>query len=208
MADTIEAFVSRLQTQGLEQGKKAAEQIKADADAQAQQIIRKAQDEARKIVQDAEAQAKAVKTRTSAELELAARDTQLRLRDALVKSIEAVIRRGAEEKLRNREFLSGVIHELILAYAHADIEGKVMEIHVDEPTRHQLVDWVMTEITAKVGDKISLELQDGLRQAGFEYSINGSTVEVTLDSVTAALKSLVGPHIRELLDKAQGQEKS
>jgi len=208
MPDTIEAFVSRLQTEGLEQGKQAAEKICQDAQAQAQNIVKQAQDQASRIIQDAENQANAIVARGKTELDLAARDTLLKLRDALSRVIEATLRRAVNERLEDADFLKNILHELILSYAKADIEGDTLEIHVSEQTRKQLLDWVINEIAEKVSDKMSIDLKSSLHQAGFEYSITGSTVEVTVESVTAALKSLVGPELRDVLDNALAQEKS
>ena len=205
MAETIEQFVHRIQTEGVEAGQQQADQIIADANARAEQIVADADARAESIVADAEAQARSVRERSETELRLAARDTVLRLREALGMAIEQVLRQAVGEKLDDVDFLGNLLHEIVMLHARDDEHGgHLMTVNVPVEKREKLVDWAIQEIgQAKVeGLRPRLDLHATLSQAGFEYTTSDATVEVTVNAVVDALKDLVTPRLRELLDQA------
>jgi len=57
MTETIESFVAKLKTEGMEAGQKQAQQLCDDAKQQAQQIISQANEQAEKIIADAKVKA-------------------------------------------------------------------------------------------------------------------------------------------------------
>ena len=74
MTETIESFVEKLKSEGVEEGKRQAEQLREDAEQQARQIISDAEKQAQKAIGDAKAEAESILFRNRTELELAARD--------------------------------------------------------------------------------------------------------------------------------------
>ncbi len=205
MAESIENFVAKLQTEGVQAGQQAAEKLRHEAEKQAEDIVSQAKQQAEEIVATAGTQADAVAARTQTELELAARDVVLRLRQTLSRALEAVLARGAKEKLADVDFLGKVLHELILIYAKSDLEGTdSIKINVSEEIREKLVKWALHEIGQDKTDKlgISLNLKGRLATAGFEYTVAGATIEVTVSSAVEALSQLVAPSLGEILDKA------
>ena len=52
---------------------------------------------------------------------------------------------------------------------------------------------------------MSIILKGHLARAGFEYKVDGGTVEVTPESVVETLKELISPSLRELLDSSTGK---
>ena len=213
MADTIESFVAKLQAEGVRAGQREAEKIRAEAQKQADQALRQGQDKAARIIADAEAEARNILARSRTELDLAARDTVLRLREALGALVGAVVSRGAEEALTDAEFLRQVLHELVITYARAETgTDDGLSVNVPAEMCKKLTDWAISEVgKGAAGDpsRMPLKLRGTLKEAGFEYSVAGGTVEVTLSSVVEALSEIVSPGLQELLGRAmdqQGQE--
>jgi len=205
MAESIEAFVAKLQTEGVEAGRREAEKMRAEAQAEAERILEDAKQKAEKILTDAEAKSKAEAEKTQAELRLAARDTVLRLRDTLSNLVGTVLNHAADEALSDDNFLRQLIHDVVLEYAKADREGKQTQIAVQPKTRKQLADWVLHEMAQKEGVG-EVNLKETLLEAGFEYKTDGGTVEVTTASVAAALKELVGNAVKEMLEATAKQD--
>ncbi|HUS47301.1 MAG TPA: hypothetical protein VNA25_11520 [Phycisphaerae bacterium] len=209
MGDTIETFVARLQTEGVEAGKKEAGKISQAAQAQAEQVLKQAQAEAEKIIAQADERAKSILDKSQTELKLAARDTLLRLRDAIKRCLEAVLSAALTQQLSDEGFLRELLHGLIVQYAQADLEGRpTIEIRVAPETQRKLLDWTLQEIShgAPGGKHVPVDLKGTLSQAGFEYSLSGGTVEVTVESVAAVLKELISAELRRLLDEATAGE--
>ena len=106
---------------------------------------------------------------------------------------------GTEE-----ETLATVMREVIPTYSKADAQkGPRAEIHVPEDLHNRLVTGAIRELTrALKSQDIQVEVKASLAKAGFEYKIEGSTVEVTAESVTALLSEMIDPELRAVLDKA------
>ena len=73
MAHTVQSFIDTLRADGVEAGRKAAEEIQREAEQRAEQLIRQAEAQARKILEEAEQNRKKTVERTRTDLELAAR---------------------------------------------------------------------------------------------------------------------------------------
>jgi V/A-type H+-transporting ATPase subunit E len=207
MAETIEAFVAKLQKDGVEAGKQAADQLLADARKQAEAVVQQAQAQAKKIADDAQAQAAATIEKSRTDLKLAARDTAMRLREALSRALRAVLTANAKDALANPDFLKTLLHDIVMKYVQADLDKHVaLTINVPHDMQQQLTAWAMEHLHAKAGDgDVSIDLRATLREAGFEYQADGANIEVTLASVVEALSDLVNPNLREMLAQAMAE---
>lgn len=207
MAETIEAFVAKLRQEGVEAGREAAEKHLAKARKEADALLADAREQARKILSDAQAQAEASQAKARTDLELAARDITLRLRDSLSRAVRQVLAAGAKQQLADPAFLGGLLREIILEYVAADIAKKTsFRITVTPEMRERLAHWALTRLRQPEPGGVSIDLQGTLAQDGFEYRAEGAGIEVTVDSVVEALSELVNPALREMLARAMSQE--
>ncbi|MBS3733392.1 MAG: hypothetical protein KGY99_00500 [Phycisphaerae bacterium] len=206
MPETIESFVAKLQAEGVEAGKQKADKLKTQAEAEKQQVLQEAREQAETIIADAKAEAERIVHRGKTDLQIAARDTALKLRERLSKGLSALAAQASREKLDDPDFLGRVLHELVLMYAKSECEHKrAIRINVPDTIRDQLVDWALRELGQESvgGDHTAIDLKGTLREAGFEYEIaDGGNVEVTLDAVVQNLTEIVKPSLGELLREA------
>jgi V/A-type H+-transporting ATPase subunit E len=207
MAETIEAFVAKLRQEGVEGGREAAQKHLAKARQEADAILADARAQARKILSDAQAQAEASQAKARTDLELAARDITLRLRDSLSRAVRQVLAAGAKEQLADPEFLGGLLREIVLEYVEADIaKNSSFRITVTPEMRERLAQWALARLRQPELGGVSIDLKGTLAQDGFEYRAEGAGIEVTVDSVVEALAELVNPALREMLAHAMAQE--
>ena len=202
MVDTIESFVSKLQQQGVQTGREAAQKLQDEAENKVQQIIADAEAKARVIVTDAEKQGADIISRSQTELDLAARDTVAKLRDALSATLNELLAKASKVALSDTDVLGTILHDMVMMYAEADIKGKdLVKINVSADLRQKLIDWAIKELGREVVDRkrAHIELNGNLKQAGFEYHVHSGTVEVTPESVTATLSDIVTPTLRDIL---------
>lgn len=199
MADTIESFVAKLQTEGVEAGKKKAQQLQDEASRNARQIEAEAKARAEKIIADAKAEAENNLSRGRTELQLAARDTALELRETLTAALNAVLSSQTREQLSDSEFIKTVLVEVVRAYAQSDAAGKKIQVNLTPEMKDKLAQWAQGQLS-------EVDLKGTLQQAGFEYTATGATVEVTVDSVVESLSSLVSPKLRKVLEEAMAKE--
>ncbi|MGB2824030.1 MAG: hypothetical protein WBF17_23830 [Phycisphaerae bacterium] len=210
MAETIESFVAKLQEEGVEAGRKEADRLRAEAEEQAAEIIRKAQAQAEKVLADAERRAKETLARSQTELALASRDAALRLQDALGRALSGILAHDVGDLLSDSDYLGRLLHDIVMAYVQSDFEQRdVLSVNVAPEMREKLISWALKEIGEETVERVrpSIDLRGSLAGAGFEYTVTGSTIEVTRDSVVETLMDLVGPGLREVLAKASAEGK-
>ena len=202
MPETIEAFVAKLQEQGVQTGQAEAQKLTDQAQSQAESILADAQAQAKSILADAQKEADGMIVRAQTEMDLAARDTIAKLRESLADCLQAIIADSARVTLTDIDFLGKTLHDIIVLYANADVERK-MRIHINVPAdvRENLKAWAFRELGQEVIERHrpSIDLKGKLKQAGFEYEVKDATVEVTLDSVVETLSEMVTPALRERL---------
>lgn len=203
MAETIESFVKKLQTEGVEAGQAEAEKLKNDAQAQADAILKDAREAAEKIKKDAEGEAAETLKRAQTELELAARDAALKLQDTLSQALQQILTGPVEAQLNDVEFLKTLMTEAVTQYAKSDAKGEQsLTIAVADAQQKELDAWVRKELAKAAEGAGGVDLQGTLKQAGFEYSLSGGTVEVTRDSIVATLGDMLSQALRKTLTAA------
>ncbi len=208
MGETIEAFIEKLQTDGVEAGHAAAEKIRTEAEKQARQIIVDAEDRAKKTIADAETQCETIRSRAETELKLAVRDTVVRLRETLVRALKRVLAEGVHQQLEDAGFLQELLRDLVSRYVKADIEGTgEIQINVSKEMQERLAQWAIETIRAEHdGHHRLVELSGSLADAGFEYSISEGTTEITVQSVVNVLSDLISAELREILTDAVSED--
>jgi V/A-type H+/Na+-transporting ATPase subunit E len=208
MPDTIEAFIGRLQSDGVTAGKQAAEKIEAEAKQHAAQILKDAETQATNIRGQAEADAARHRERVEGELRLAVRDTVLTLRETLGRMLQSVLTADVESHLSDEGFLKELIHEVLRQYAQADSEGRnVIRINLTPEMERQLAHWAVHELRPAIADSgRHIDMRHSLDMAGFEYQVSNGTVQVTTESVVAKLHELARPELRRLLSTSSAAD--
>ncbi len=201
MSDTIESFVEKLQKDGVDAGQVEASKLLDGAKAEAEKVLSDAKTQAESITGDARAEAERIVKQGKDELALAGRDTLLRLHEVIVRAIRTILDGAVEAQMKDKEFLSNLIREVVVQYAQKDAEGdRPIEVRVVDEMLDALTSWAAGEMAGHgKGTTPDVALVGGLKAAGFEYSSSGGTVEVTPESVAAVLSGMVSPRLQEMI---------
>ncbi len=195
---TLESFVTTLQREGVEAGRREAERLKREAEERAEEVVERAEAEAERILADARSRAQSELLRGQTELRLAIRDGLLELQRALEGVLSAVLERAVSERLEDAEFVAGLIQDVVQEYARADAGGEELEVRVAPDLEERLRKRAVSEVAAL----LKSEEAEPLRKAGFEYSVGRGTVEMTQDAIVEKLHELVTPWLRDLVREA------
>jgi len=208
MPTNIETFVKTLESEGVDAGKKAAKKIEAEAREKADKINAEAKEKANQIIAEAQTEAEKIKVRMNSSLELAVRDTIFLLREKLSQQLKSILKSNVEKALNDEETLVHVLREVIPAYAKANTGNKLTtEINISNNTKSRLLETSLRELAHSLKNQnIQLDINYNLAQEGFEYKIEGSTVEVSTDSVTSLLADMIDPDLQQFLEKAANAE--
>ncbi len=209
MAESVKTFIDRLQTEGVEAGRSAAEKIQSDAEQQAAKIVDDAKRQAEKIIADATSQAESLRARVQTEINLAARDAALKLQEKLNRGINTILQHKVRDELNDTEFLKRLIQDVVMQFVRADSEGKAtLSINVSPESQSKLTDWLISVMNdAPDAEGKVARLEGYLSGAGFEYSVSGGKVEITDESITEVLSGLVGPEVRKIIQSAMQGDK-
>ena len=205
MPTSIESFVKTLESEGVDAGKKAADKIEADASKQADKIVAEGKAAADRIIEEAEAEAQKIKARMDSSLELAARDAIYMLREKLSRQLNVLLKWNVEKALNDEETLAAVLRQVIPAYVKADTEKKLTaEINVSKDLKSRLLESALRELTHSIKDKnVQVDVRYNLAKSGFEFKIEGSTVEVSTEAVTALLADMIDPDLQQFLERKE-----
>jgi vacuolar-type H+-ATPase subunit E/Vma4 len=204
MPTNIESFVKTLESEGVDAGKKAAMKIEAVAREKADEINAEAKETANQIIAEAQAEAEKIKVRMNSSLELAMRDAIFLLREKLSLQLKSILKLNVGKALNDEETLLNVLREVIPAYAKANTEKKLnAEINISNNTKSRLLETSLRELAHSLKNQnVQLDINYNLAKEGFEYKIEGSTVEVSTDSVTSLLAEMIDPGLQQFLEKA------
>jgi vacuolar-type H+-ATPase subunit E/Vma4 len=205
MPTNIETFVKTLESEGVDAGRKAGEKIEADARKQADKIIADGKETAERIIAEAEAEAQKIKARMDSSLELAARDAIYMLREKLGQQLNILLKWNVEKVLNDEETLAAVLRQVIPAYVKADTEKKLAaEINLSKELKSRLLESALRELIHSIKNQnVQVDVKHNLAKSGFEFKIEGSTVEVSTDAVTALLAEMIDPDLQQFLEKTE-----
>jgi len=208
MPTNIESFVKTLESEGVDAGKKAAMKIEAEAREKAEKINAEAKETANQIIVEAQAEAEKVKVRMNSSLELAIRDSIFLLREKLGQQLKTILRLNVEQALNDEETLVQVLREVIPAYAKSNTEKKLTtEINISNNINSRLLETSLRELAHSLKNQnVQLDISYNLAKEGFEYKVEGSTVEVSTESVTSLLAEMIDPGLQQFLEKAANAE--
>ena len=209
MAESIEAFVKKLQEEGVDAGRQAGQQVVAEAEKQAEKILAEANEQAKAIIDSAQAESQGIKQRTETELNLAVRDAVSLLQETLSRILHSLLHHPVERQLRNSDFLAQLIRDVVMRFVEADLADRTpISIDTSEELRPQLAQWAQETFRNAADTGRPFDLHTSLAEAGFEYETGDGTLEVTTGSVVDALIELVGPELRARLAAVQKENTS
>lgn len=206
MPTNIESFVKTLETEGVEAGRRAAQKIEAEAKQHAEKIVAEGKAQAEQIIEAANSEAEKIKTRMNSSLELAARDAIFMLREKLSQQIKHLLQLNVEKSLNNEQTLVNILQQVVSVYAKANADKQKAEINISGDLQGNLLEGALQELKNSLQqNNTEIDVKRNLTAAGFEFKIEGSTVEVSTESVTALLAEMIDPDLQQYLAKASEQ---
>lgn len=199
-ANTLQAFIEKLHSEGVEAGLNDADDLRAAAAAESAAVVAEARENARAIVARAEERAATLVDEAKGEISLAVRDAELELRDALERSLTSLLQRWLQPALEDPDLLARLLVEIVGADADAPDPGLEVEVRSDLVERLAAVAPRMLGEALAEGGRV--DVREGLRTAGFECRVHDSVIEVTPESVAEKLVQLLSPRLRALLRTA------
>ncbi len=198
----VEDLIDRLKTDGVTQGRLEAEAIVADAKRQAMAILDQARHEADQVLEEAKKEAERVRQTSQQALQLAARDSMLKLRESFQLQFENRL-----QKLVTAELAApGTLKQLILEVAgkaSPSRDGAAIELLL--PADSQTADPLLTYVSGLTGEMLREGVTFGVGEdvaAGIRVRLVDRDVEIDLSdqALSDFLARFLVPRFREIMN--------
>lgn len=197
MNDKIQELTDRLYSQGLSKGKAEGERLVEDARKQAAGIIADARTEAERIVAAANEESADIISKTRSDVRMASEQAVTATRQTIENLIDgAICSEPSSLLLKDTDFLKTLILEVARNFSAQ--ESKEMEIILPESTRKELDGWVRSELSKTLSAGVSAAFSSRIK-GGFNIGPKDGGWFISFTDET--LKSLIGEYIRPVTRK-------
>lgn len=212
MSEDLHALIDHIQRDAVDEGRRRAHAIVAEAEATADATRRAAEAEAARIVRDAERDARVFTERSAVALEHAGRDLLITVRRSIDELVTGLIRASLDEELR-----PGLLAEMLVkmadAYtAHGGRERR-MAVLLNEHDLDALARLYVQRYRDRMAQGVELRLDDTVSR-GYRVQIDGEHVthDFTIDAIAEELARYLRPRLSEMLRRtavasARGEER-
>lgn len=207
IASGVDALIARLRDEGVNSGRSQAEQIVAEAKAKAEAIVQQAQQQADRIVSQAREEAENFQRAGKESLEVAFRDTNLRLKTQLNQRFTGEVRRLVGTEIEKPELLQKLILEVAGRVREEAVQAQQVEVllprqvtGLEELSRHpeELERGILTHLVKLISQDL---LREGVsfgvtkdNQGGLRLRLVDR--EVVLDLSDRAIAELLLEHLQ------------
>lgn len=212
----VKALIDRLRNEGVSAGRSEADRIVAEAQERANDVVAKAEAKAKQMVDRAKKETDALKAAGDDALEVAARDTILKLRGQIASRLDDEVTRLLSEATADPELLKQMILEIAgraRKGANVDAEKKV-EIILPETVvgledlrqkPEELKEGSLTHfVVAAAGDMLrkGVEFTSAPGFGGIKLRLVDSNVEIDLtdQAIAGALLEHLQPRFRAVME--------
>ena len=217
IAQGVEALLAELRERGVEDGRREAARLVAEARAEAARLVEAARDEARLLVAEAKAAAAREEEAGRLALQAAARDAMLALRADLLERFSAHLGRMVRERMEQPDLLERMILALVARTADAAGIGPGTALDITLPDRPHTLEELRLDLEAARQSPLTRLLVDGVAASlgaglvlragpgdrrGMRVQLADGAVEIDLsdEAVAAALLAHLKPRFRALFE--------
>ena len=188
MSEDLQGLLEKINRDGVEKAEAKAAEIIADAKAKAAEIVKTAKEEAERAKAESKIAADDFAARADETVKQAARDTVLKVREAITALLEGVLAKNVEKVLADETVAVQLAGEAV-----KDLTGRV-EIAAPE----KLAASLKAQLAAK--GEISIVTDENI-YSGFSVKIDGGRVEhaFTAEVVAEELSKRLRPELARLL---------
>ncbi|MCK4917898.1 MAG: DivIVA domain-containing protein [Candidatus Omnitrophica bacterium] len=198
----LDSLIEKIKKDGVEEAKKASDEIIQKANKEAEKIINEAKHKAEKFLNDSKDEFEKLKNNTQSSLKQASRDLLLVLREQIMGVFDRIFKKQVSKSLT-----PDLIKQLIVKVVDNWVVQKndVVEVLVNEDDKKKLEDLMLSLLKQEAGNMIEINIGKNVDK-GFRIGIKGQDVyyDLTDESILEAIKEFINPSIAAMLDNNNG----
>jgi len=192
----LDSLIEKIRKEGIEQAQQTADGIIKEAKSKAAAIVDNAKKEAEKIVADGKQQVDQYKKSAEVDLQQAARNIELLLKEKINRLFDNVFKRQVAATM-TPDFLAELVKTIVTNWAK---DGKA-EVVISDKDKEQLEKVLFAGLKDDLKNKISIRVSSDI-SSGFRIGMEGEQVyyDFSDESIAETLKSLINPKLKAILD--------
>lgn len=193
--DKIQELTSKLYSEGVEKGKKEAEKIIAEANAQKKQILDEATAKAQEIIAAAEKQSAEMRSHTEAELKLFAAQAIEALKTEITNLItDKLVSENVKAAMQDQTFIQKIIVELVRNWS------KNEKLTIGVPNAKDIENYIASNAKDILDKGLKIESVNGIK-SGFTLSPEDGSYKVKFgeEEFIEYFKEFLRPQVQKLL---------
>lgn len=198
----LDSLIEKIKKDGVEEAKKASDEIIQKANKEAEKIINEAKHKAEKFLNDSKDEFEKLKNNTQSSLKQASRDLLLVLREQIMGVFDRIFKKQVSKSLT-----PDLIKQLIVKVVDNWVVQKndVVEVLINEDDKKKLEDLMLSLLKQEAGNMIEINIGKNVDK-GFRIGIKGQDVyyDLTDESILEAIKEFINPSIAAMLDNNNG----
>jgi V/A-type H+-transporting ATPase subunit E len=199
----VDTLIERLRQEGVDAGRKQADEIVAAAEQEAKDIVRRAEEEAEELKRAARAETERFDAATRAALETAARDARLAVDHQLRRTFEHALGRLVTRQVADTDFLRRLIEQAVIRALGAEVRGTEVLLPRDvvdpdsigrDPDR--VANDALSDLVRRVFSdalRAGISLRAGPHAHGLVVRLSGGEIE--FDLTDSAITDLLLAHL-------------
>lgn len=193
--DKIQELTSKLYSEGVEKGKKEAEKIIAEANAQKKKILDEATAKAQEIIAAAEKQSAEMRSHTEAELKLFAAQAIEALKTEITNLItDKLVSENVKAAMQDQTFIQKIIVELVRNWS------KNEKLTIGVPNAKDMENYIASNAKDILDKGLKIESVNGIK-SGFTLSPEDGSYKVKFgeEEFIEYFKEFLRPQVQKLL---------
>jgi len=202
----LEDLISRIQTEGVKEAERRAQDILSAAQKQAADLVAEAQKKAQALIDQAERRASEFEMRSREALKQASRDLLLNLRQRICAQFEALLKEGLKESLKGP-----VLEELLKKMLDNWLKNEKalqLEVLLDPADKERLSQWSANQFAKAVASGVEFKPVANI-EAGFRLGLKDGSAyyDFSAQALASLLSAFVNERISHILKEASGELK-
>ncbi len=179
MNDKLQELTQKIYNEGLEKGKKEADEIVKKAGKDAEKIVEDAKKEADQIKADAQKEADELKKNVNSELAISARQSITAIKQQIT---ELISKEAVDEALKDvfddKAFIRDVITKMIKNWPEIEKSDKDVILYLPESDRKKLEEDLQAKAAKKIKGGLDIEFEEGIK-SGFKIGPKDGSYKIS-----------------------------
>jgi V/A-type H+/Na+-transporting ATPase subunit E len=179
MNDKLQELTRKIYDEGLEKGKKEAQEIVDNAKKEADEIIKKAKAEARQLSEKAAKEAEEQKKNVHSELALATKQAMAAVKQKIANLLnQKAVEQSLGKSFDDKDLIKTLITRIVEQWSEISKSDQGVTVYLSEKDREQLEGFLMNKVAANIKQGLDVDFEEGIK-SGFRIGPKDQSFKIS-----------------------------